>query len=176
MYRYLFYLVQPGVVSTGLLGTALQVAIAFANSFNIAGAADAISSYGLSGQLASGGLIAALTGVYYSLTRRGVSRSLAAGAGAVAGGISGTLGTALTQAFGWTEIVAGTTPLVNFTALASAIMSLVGMADASAVEPLYDPATLAQVFASTAAGGGLGALLGRFAFGGSRSRGRPSHA
>jgi hypothetical protein len=174
MYRYIFYLVQPGVVSTGLLGTALQVGIAFANTFNIAGAADAISDYGLSGQLASGGLIAALTGAYYSLTRRRVSRTVAAGAGAVAGGISGTLGTALTQAFGWTQIVEGTTPVIDFTALGASLMSLVGFAEASA-QPLYDPATLAQVFASTAAGGGIGAMLGRFAFGGGRG-GRTSHA
>jgi hypothetical protein len=104
-----------------------------------------------------------------------VSRTVAAGAGAVAGGISGTLGTALTQAFGWTKVVAGTTPLVNFTALGTSIMSLVGLAEASA-EPLYDPATLAQVFASTAAGGGIGAMLGRFAFGSARGGRRTSHA
>src|SRR5262245_4171126 len=160
MYRYLYYLVQPGVVSTGLIGTALQVAIAFANSFNIAGAADAIAQYGLSAQLASGGLIAALTGAYYSLTQHKVSQTVAAGAGAVAGGISGTLGTALTQAFGWTEIAAGTTPLLNFTAISTALLSTVGMADAStASDPMFDAAALMQMFGSTAVGGGVGAML-----------------
>ena len=115
MQRLLFYAFQPGVVSTGLWGIVLQVALAFANSFNIGGAADAIANYGLSGQLASGGLIAALVGAYYSFSQRKTNRVMATGAGAVAGGISGTLGTGLTQAFGWTEVAAGTTPLLNFT-------------------------------------------------------------
>lgn len=161
MYRYLYYLVQPGVISTGLMGTALQVAIAFANSFNVAGLADTISNYGLSGQLASGGLIAALTGAYYSLTQHKVTQTVAAGAGAVAGGISGTLGTAVTQALGWTEVAAGTTPLLNFTAISTALLSAVGAADAStATAPMFDTAALAQVFGSTAVGGGIGAMLG----------------
>ena len=123
MYKYLHYLIQPGVVSTGLMGTALQVGIAFANSFNVAGAADMISQYGLNGQLTSGGLIAALTGAYYSITQRKVGHTVAAGAGAVAGGISGTLGTAVTQALGWTAVAEGTTPLLNFTAITTALMS-----------------------------------------------------
>jgi hypothetical protein len=177
LYRYLYYLIQPGVVSTGLMGTALQVGIAFANSFNIAGAADAISEYGLSAQLASGGLIAALTGAYYSLTQRKISQTVASGAGAVAGGISGTLGTALTQAFGWTEVAAGTTPLLNFTAISTSLMSMVGMADASAVtgDPLFDTAALTQVFASTAVGGGIGAFLGNSVRGEKKPR-RRAHA
>ena len=131
MYKYLYYLIQPGVVSTGLMGTAMQVGIAFANSFNVAGAADMISQYGLSGQLTSGGLIAALTGAYYSLTQRKVGQTVAAGAGAVAGGISGTLGTAITQALGWTAVAEGTTPLLNFTAITTALMGALGAADPS---------------------------------------------
>lgn len=179
MYKYLYYLVQPGVVTTGLMGTALQVGIAFANSFNIAGAADAISEYGLSAQLASGGLIAALTGAYYSLTQRKVGQTVAAGAGAVAGGISGTLGTALTQAFGWTEVAAGTTPLLNFTAIGTALTSLVGMGDPSLVtgsEPMFDTMALTQVFGSTAIGGGIGAFLGTSLWGHKARRSRRAHA
>jgi hypothetical protein len=165
MYKYLYYLVQPGVVHTGLMGTGLQIAIAFANSFNIGGAADMIAQYGLGGQLASGSLIAALTGAYYTFTQHRVSHAVASGAGAVAGGISGTLGTAMTQAFGWTQIAAGTTPLLNFTAISTALLALVGMADTSAAAtttaaPLFDTAALMQVFASTAVGGGVGAVLG----------------
>ena len=38
MLRYVMYLFQPGVVSTGLMGTLLQVGIAFANTMNIGGA------------------------------------------------------------------------------------------------------------------------------------------
>lgn len=177
MYRYLYYLVQPGVVSTGLMGTALQVGIAFANTFDVGGAAAAISEYGLSGQLASGGLIAALTGAYYSLTRRKVAQTVAAGAGAVAGGISGTLGTAITQSLGWTEVAAGTTPLLNFTAISTALMGAVGAADPSlpaTVEPMFDTMALTQVFGSTAVGGGIGAFLGQ-ALVGRKSR-RGAHA
>ena len=166
MMRYLAYLVQPGVVSTGLMGTLLQVGLAFANTMNIGGAADMITKYGLDGQLASGGLIAALTGAYYSLTQRRTAHAAATGAGAVAGGISGTLGTAITQAFGWTAVAQGATPLLNFGAILHQLMATVGMADASqAVDPMFDPNTLTQVFGATAAGGGLGSLLGRFAFG-----------
>lgn len=176
MLRYVMYLFQPGVVSTGLMGTLLQVGIAFANTFNLGGAADMIANYGLNGQLASGGLIAALTGAYYSMTQRKTAHAMATGAGAVAGGISGTLGTAITQAIGWTQVADGATPLINFTALAAQLMGLVGMGgDPSAIpstDPMYDPNVLTQVFASTAAGGGLGALLGRSMFGG----GEKSHA
>lgn len=179
MYRYLYYFIQPGVVSTGLMGTALQVGIAFANTFNVAGAADAIAQYGLSGQLASGGLIAALTGAYYSLTQRKVGHTVAAGAGAVAGGISGTLGTAFTQAFGWTQVAAGTAPLINFSAVSAALMGLVGMNDASSLPPgseqMFDVATLTQVFGSTAVGGGIGAFIGQ-SLTGERKRRRSSHA
>jgi hypothetical protein len=164
------YLFQPGVVSTGLMGTLLQVGLAFANTMNVGGAADMIANYGLNGQLASGGLIAALTGAYYSMTQRKTASAMATGAGAVAGGISGTLGTAITQAIGWTAIPEGATQLVNFSALATQMMSMVGMADASAItDPMFDPNVLTQVFGTTAAGGGIGALLGRTVFGGQKS-------
>jgi hypothetical protein len=151
------------------MGTALQIGMAFANTMNIGGVADAISTYGLSGQLASGGLIAALTGMYYSVTERKTGQAIAAGAGAVAGGISGTLGTAVTQALGWTAVEAGTTSLLNFTAIMTAIMGAVTTGDPSlppGSEPMYDPATLAQVFGSTAAGGGIGAFASRILVGG----------
>jgi hypothetical protein len=179
MQRFLVYLIQPGVVATGLWGTFLQVGIAFANSFNIAGAADAISKYGLEGQLASGGLIAALVGAYYSFSQRKTGRAVATGAGAVAGGISGTLGTAMTQAFGWTEVAAGTTPLINFSAVWAQLLAAVGGADTAGAEAMFDPAVLTTVFGTTAAGGGVGALLGRFVFGdGTRhhKKGRRAHA
>jgi hypothetical protein len=169
MYRLLYNLFQPGVLSTGLMGTALQVALAFASTFNVAGAADMIASYGLNGQLASGGLIAALTGAYYSLTQRKTGRAVATGAGAVAGGISGTLGTAITQSLGWTELAEGATPVLNFPAIWTALMGTVAAGDPSlpaGSDPMFDPAMLTQVFGSTAAGGGIGALLGRFVFGG----------
>lgn len=166
MLRYVQYLIQPGVISTGLMGTILQVGLAFANTMNIGGAADMLTNYGLSAQLASGGLIAALTGAYYSMTQRKTASTMATGAGAVAGGISGTLGTAITQAIGWTPLAEGTTQIIDFTALATTFMGLIGMADASTVTtPMFDPMVLSQVFGSTAAGGGIGALLGRFMFG-----------
>ena len=168
MYKYLIYLVQPGVVTTGLMGTLMQMGIAFANSYNIGGAADALANYGLSGQLASGGLVAALTGLYYSLTQRKTGQTVAAGAGAVAGGISGTLGTGITQALGWTAVAEGAQPLLNFTAIGTAFAGLVGMGDASippGTEQMFDPNTLTQVFGSTAVGGGVGAFLGRLVAG-----------
>lgn len=164
MTRILYLLLQPGVVSTGLLGMVLQVGLAYANTMNIAGVADTIASYGLGGQLASGGLIAALTGMYYSLTRRGNSKATAAGAGAVAGGISGTLGTSITQYLGWTEIVEGTTPILNFPAILTALTGAITTGDPSlppGSEPMFDPVALSQVFGSTAAGGGIGAMLVR---------------
>jgi len=178
MYRILYYLIQPGVISTGLIGMAVQVGLTFANTFNVAGAADTIEGYGLSGQLASGGLIAALVGAYYSFTQRKTGHAVATGAGAVAGGISGTLGTAVTQAFGWTAVAAGTTPLLNFTAIGAGLMALVASAGATPVDttPMFDSATLTSVFASTAAGGGVGALLGRSVFGGHAKRRRHAHA
>ena len=170
MLRYVMYLFQPGVVSTGLMGTILQVGLAFANTINVGGAADMIANDGLSGQLASGGLIAALTGAYYSMTQRKTASAMATGAGAVAGGISGTLGTAITQAIGWTAVPEGATQLVNFTALATQLMSLVGMADATTItDPMFDPNVMTQVFGTTAAGGGIGALLGRTIFGGKKA-------
>lgn len=177
MYRFLYYLIQPGVVSTGLMGTGVQVALAFVNTFNVAGAAETIANYGLNGQLASGGLIAALVGAFYSLTQRKTGKAVATGAGAVAGGISGTLGTAITQSLGWTTLAEGAVPLLNFSAIGTALMTMVGSGDPSlppGSEAMFDPATLTQVFGSTAAGGGIGALLGRFAFGGGNRR--HSHA
>lgn len=170
MLRYVMYLFQPGVISTGLMGTILQVGLAFANTMNVGGAADMIANYGLNGQLASGGLIAALTGAYYAMTQRKTAHAMATGAGAVAGGISGTLGTAITQAIGWTAVPEGATQLVNFTALGTQLMGLVGMADASTItDPMIDPNVMTQVFGTTAAGGGIGALLGRTMFGGKKS-------
>jgi hypothetical protein len=175
MARFLYLLTQPGVISTGLLGTLLQVGLAFANSFNVAGAADLLMSYGLNGQLASGGLIAALTGMYYSASRRGTSQVTAASAGAVAGGISGTLGSSITQALGWTAVADGTTPLLNFSAIMSALTGAVTTGDPSLApgsEPMFDPVALSQVFGSTAAGGGIGAMLIRSLVSGKgRSRG-----
>ena len=47
------YLMQPGVIMTGLIGTLLQLTLGVANNFNIAGVGDAITHYGLSGHLAS---------------------------------------------------------------------------------------------------------------------------
>jgi len=178
MYRIPYFLIQPGVVSTGLIGTAVQVGLAFANSFNVAGLGDSIAQYGLSGQLASGGLIAALVGAYYSFTQRKTGHAVATGAGAVAGGISGTLGTAVTQALGWTAVTAGTTPLLNFSAIAAGLIALVASAGATPVDttPMFDAETLTGVFASTAAGGGVGALLGRTVFGGRAKRRRHAHA
>ena len=166
MLRYLQYFIQPGVVSTGLMGTILQIGLAFANTANIGGAADMISKYGLNGQLASGGLIAALVGAYYSMTQRKTASAMATGAGAAAGGISGTLGTAITQAIGLTAVPEGTSQIINFTTLATQLLAMVGMADASTVtDPSYDASALTQMFGTTAMGGGLGALLGRFMFG-----------
>jgi hypothetical protein len=170
MLRYIMYLFQPGVVSTGLMGTVLQVGLAFANTMNIGGAADMIMQYGLNGQLASGGLIAALTGAYYSMTQRKTASAMATGAGAVAGGISGTLGTAITQAIGWTAIPEGATQLINFSSMATQFLAMLGMADATTVtDPMLDPTVMTQVFGTTAAGGGLGALLGRTVFGSQKS-------
>ena len=88
MWRILYYLVQPGVVTTGLIGTAMQVGLGVANNANLGGIADTIANYGLSGQLASGGLIAAVTGLIYSFTQRRTGQAIATGAGGVAGGIS----------------------------------------------------------------------------------------
>jgi ABC-type uncharacterized transport system permease subunit len=176
MARILYLLIQPGVISTGLMGTLLQVGLAFANSFNVAGVADMIMNYGLSGQLASGGLIAALTGMYYSFTQRKTGQAVAASAGAVAGGISGTLGSAITQALGWTAVAEGTTPLLNFTAIMTALTGALTTGDPSlppGSEPMFDPATLTQVFGTTAAGGGIGAFVARMLAGDKR---RTSHA
>ena len=84
MSRFLNLLAQPGVLRAGLIGTLLQVVLGFANSRNIGGIADTIGQYGLSGQLTSGGLVAALTGLFYAVTTRTSGQTVAAGAGAVA--------------------------------------------------------------------------------------------
>ena len=67
--RTLSYLFQPGVLLTALVGTLLQVALALANAHNLAGVADMAARYGLSGQVASGGLVAALTGLCPNTSR-----------------------------------------------------------------------------------------------------------
>lgn len=181
MYRFAYYLIQPGVVSTGLWGTAAQVGLAFANTFNVAGAADTIAAYGLGGQLASGSMIAAIIGLVYSFTQRRTGKVAATGAGAVAGGISGTLGTAITQYLGWTTVAAGTAPLLNFSAIWAALANLTTTGDASVPagsEAMFDPVALSTFFGTTAAGGGVGALIGRFLFGEKHNRGhkRDRHA
>jgi hypothetical protein len=181
------YLMQPGVIMTGLLGTLLQVVLSVANNLNIAGVGDTIAHYGLSAHLASGGLIAALTGLFYSLTERISGHTVATGAGAAAGGVSGTLGLALSQALGITPLAAGAMPIINFAMLGTLIATYVGMlepaaAGAAATAPAaIDTTALTQVFATTAAGGGAGALLGRFVTGhqtrrASRKSSHPRHA
>jgi len=181
-------LLQPGVLTTGLLGTLLQLALGIASNLNIAGVADTITHYGLSAQLTSGGLVAAFTGLFYSLTERISGHTVATGAGAAAGGISGTLGTGLSQALGITPLAAGATPLINFSMLLPALLTYLGLSDpavtgaatdaAHAVAPAFDTTALTQVFATTAAGGGAGALLGRFVTGHQTRRAsrRTSHA
>ena len=87
--------------------------------------------------------------------------------------LSGTLGTAITQALGWTAVASGTTPLLNFTAIFAALSGALTSGDPSlppGSEPMFDPATLSQVFATTAAGGGLGAFVARSLVGGGNAR------
>ena len=58
----------------------------------------------------------------------------------------------------------------------TAIMGVATTGDPSLApgsEPMFDPATLAQVFGTTAAGGGIGAFLARYVVGGGP---RHSHA
>jgi len=149
----------------------MQLVLGVANNFNIAGIGDLIAHYGLTAHLTSGGLIAVVTGLFYSLTERVSGHTVATGAGAAAGGVSGTLGLALSQAFGTTPLAAGATPLINFTMLGTLLATLVGMvepaaAGASAATPAaFDSMALTQIFATTAAGGGAGALVGRFVTG-----------
>jgi len=188
--QWLGYLLQPGVIWTGLLGTALQLVLGVANNFNIAGVGDMITHYGLAAHLTSGGLIAVLTGLFYSMTERGSGHTVATGAGAAAGGVSGTLGLALSQAFGITPVAAGAAPVINFTMLGTLLASLVGMIDPAATTTTaaattatlaaVDTLALTQIFTMTAAGGGVGALVGRFFTGHQTRRAtrrrRPSHA
>jgi hypothetical protein len=49
MYRYLYYLIQPGVVSTGLMGTALQIGLAFTLPLIVFGAIALFIFFYLSG-------------------------------------------------------------------------------------------------------------------------------
>ncbi len=164
MSRFLSLLAQPGVLRAGLIGTLLQVALGFANSQNIGGIADTIGRYGLSGQLTSGGLVAALTGLFYAVTTRTTGQTIATGAGAAAGGISGALGTSLSQALSIVPVAAGAMPLINFSAVGASLLSLAhlsGTAASATGDPMFDTVALAQVFGSTAAGGGIGAWLGR---------------
>ena len=159
MRSFVTNIVQPGVWFAGLIGTLAQVALGFANQQNIGGLADVMSSYGLSGYLVSGGLVAALTGLFYTLTTWTSGATLAAGAGAVAGGISGALGMALNQSFGISPLAENAQPLIDFAAVGTTLMSFMGGAPANA--PMFDVFGLAQVFGATGAGGGIGAWLGR---------------
>jgi hypothetical protein len=179
MRRLIYYLLQPGVVLTGLIGTALQVALGFANLYNIAGIGERIEDYGLSGQLASGGLVAALTGLIYSISQRRSTRLGASGAGGVAGGISGALGTGLNEALGITPLNPGVAPLIDFSAIGMGLLGLMGMGDASSptsVYQMFDTEALSQVFASTAVGGGIGGFLGRSLFGARGGGRKVAHA
>jgi hypothetical protein len=170
--RMLSLLFQPGVIMTGLIGTLLQVGLGFANSYNVAGAADTIAAYGLGGQLASGGLVAGLTGLFYAMTVAS-GRAVATGAGAAAGGISGALGTGLNQAFGLTPVADGASQIISFAPIGAALAGLFGMADPAqppvGFDQMVDAAGLTNVFASTAIGGGMGAFIGRMLMGSGRA-------
>ncbi|MBI1213990.1 MAG: hypothetical protein GC190_21215 [Alphaproteobacteria bacterium] len=189
--QWLGYLMQPGVIMAGLIGTFMQVALGVANNFNIAGLGDLITHYGLSAHLASGGLVAALTGLFYSLTERVSGHTVATGSGAAAGGVSGTLGLALSQTLGITPVAAGATPIINFAMLPALVASLMGYVEptaasaaahtAAAAPAAFDTTALAQVFTMTAAGGGAGAFVGRLFTGhqtrrATRKSQRPHHA
>lgn len=163
--RMLSYLFQPGVLLTVLIGTLLQVGLAFANAHNLAGIANAVASYGLSGQVASGGFVAALTGLFYSMSQRKPGETVTMAAGAATGGLSGTLGASMAQVLGITPLLAGAAPIIDWSLIGSAITSLTGTADPSAphfgLAQMFELATIGQVFGTTAVGGGAGAWLGR---------------
>lgn len=163
--RILSYLFQPGVLLTALIGTLLQIGLAFANAHNLLGVADTVAHYGLSGQVASGGLVAALTGLFYSLSQHKSGQAVSTAAGAAAGGISGTLGASLSQVLGITPLAAGAAPIINWSLIGAAMASLTGTADPSAphigLEQIFELATIAQVFGTTAVAGGIGAWVGR---------------
>jgi hypothetical protein len=168
MLRFFSYLLQPGVILTGLIGTALQVVLGFANLYNIGGIGDTIHGYGLTGYLGSGGLVAAITGLIYAMSQRRGTRFGSAGAGGFAGGISGSLGTGLNEAFGITPLQPGVEPLIDFSAVGTGLLGLVGMGGPDAptsLDQLGDMTALRDVFAATAAGGGVGGFLGRSLFG-----------
>ena len=189
--QWLGYLMQPGVIWTGLMGTALQLVLGVANNFNLGGVGDLVTQYGLSSHLASGGLIAVLAGLFYSMTERDSGHTVATGAGAAAGGVSGTLGLALSQTLGITPVAAGAAPLIDFAMLGGMLAAFVGMiepaatgtatAASTATPAAFDTLALTQAFTMTAAGGGVGAFVGRFVTGQHarrttrRSR-RPRHA
>lgn len=163
--RTLSYLLQPGVLLTVVIGTAMQIVLAFANAHNVAGLADTISHYGLSGQVASGGLVAALTGLFYSLSQHNSGQAVTAAAGAAAGGLSGTFGASFSQVLGITPIAAGAAPIINWSAIGAALASIVGMGGADAphfgLAQMFELATITQVFGATALAGGIGAWAGR---------------
>ena len=163
--RILSYLFQPGVLLTALVGTLLQVVLAFANAHDLAGIADLVARYGLSGQVASGGLVAALTGLFYSLSQHTSGQAASTAAGAAAGGLSGTFGASLSQVLGITPLAAGAAPIINWPLIGAAIASLTGTAGTSAphlgLEQMFELATITQVFGATALGGGFGAWIGR---------------
>ena len=163
--RIFSYLFHPGVLLTAVIGTLLQIALAFANANNLAGIADTIASYGLSGQVASGGLVAALTGLFYSLSQHNSGQAATTAAGAAAGGISGTLGASLSQVLGITPLAAGAAPIINWSLIGAALASLTGTAGAGTqhigIAQIFELATIAQVFGTTAVGGALGAWVGR---------------
>jgi hypothetical protein len=163
--RIFSYLFHPGVLLTAALGTLLQIALAYANANNLAGIADTIASYGLSGQVASGGLVAALTGLFYSLSQHNTGQAATTAAGAAAGGLSGTLGASLSQVLGITPLAAGAAPIINWSLIGAAIASLTGTAGPDTQHigfgEVFELATIGWVFATTAVGGGIGAWIGR---------------
>src|SRR6185503_13781198 len=163
--RILSYLFHPGVLLTAVIGTLLQIGLAFVNANNVAGIADTIASYGLSGQVASGGLVAALTGLFYSLSQHNTGQAATTAAGAAAGGLSGTLGASLSQVLGITPLAAGAAPIINWSLIGAPIASLIGMAGADTphvgLGQIFELAMITQVFATTAVGGAVGAWIGR---------------
>ena len=163
--RTLSYLFQPGVLLTVLIGTLGQIALAFATGHNLAGLADTIAHYGLSGQVASGGLVAAITGLFYSLSQHNSGQAVTTAAGAAAGGLSGTFGASFSQLLGITPLAPGAAPIINWSLIGTAIASLFGAAGPDAphfgLAQLFELTTVTQVFGATAIAGGLGAWLGR---------------
>lgn len=172
MTRIFYYLFQPGVLLSGLVGTLAQISLAFGNAHNVAGIADWIGRMGVGGQLASGSLVAALTGLFYAISQQRSGQAAATMAGAIAGGMSGTLGVSLSQVLGIVALAPGAAPAINYAAIGSSLTSLFSGAESPihfGLMQMFDEATVLQVFGVTAIGGGLGALLGR------RFTGKPTH-